>query len=245
MKKLLIVSNLIFFTGANVIKVAHRGNSGKYPQNTLLAFKKALETNAQMIELDVHLTKDGELVVFHDFELDKLTNGSGKISDKTLSQLKQLKVLNSNETIPTLKEVLDLLNNKIKLDIELKGKNTYKAVADLMKELTEKKLWSKSNFLVTSFDHEQVREFHKILPEIQVGYIYDSNELPKDLNNIKKEGISWAVADFKDLNSNFVKNAHDLGLKILAYTVNTKEDVYNLQQLKIDAFATDYPEKSF
>src|SRR3990167_6633923 len=248
-KRVCICLLIVFFSmNSKTLKVAHRGASGIYPENTLLAFQKTLETDADMIELDVHRAKDGALVVFHDFELDRVTNGSGPISQKTLAELKKLSVLGPSallrtgkEKIPTLREVLELLKKKIHLDIELKGANTAKLTADLIKEYVKSRNFNYSNFIVTSFDHPQIIEFHKLLPEIEVGFLYDEKQLPFNLNEIKNRGISWIAADYRDLTDNFIKKAHELGLKILVYTVNDKNEYKMMEKLGVDAVATDFP----
>lgn len=104
-----------------MLRIAHRGASGYAPENTLAAFKKALEFDIDVIELDVHLTKDNHLVVIHDKTVNRTTDGKGKVADKTLAELQKLDAGNG-EKIPTLQEVLDLVNRKALVSIEIKGK---------------------------------------------------------------------------------------------------------------------------
>ena len=93
-----------------ILKIGHRGAKGHVVENTLASIQKALDFGVHGIEIDVHLCKSGELVVFHDFTLDRITNGSGEISAFTLSELKQFKIEDKFE-IPTLEEVLNIINN--------------------------------------------------------------------------------------------------------------------------------------
>ena len=102
-----------------VVNVAHRGASGSYPENTLLAFRKAVEIGADEIELDLHSTKDGHLVVMHDGTVDRTTDGTGAIAEMTLSEIKALDA-GKGERVPTWEEVLDLVQGKVGLNIHLK-----------------------------------------------------------------------------------------------------------------------------
>ena len=103
-----------------MLVIAHRGASGNLPENTLAAFQKAIELGAEMIELDVHLCKTRELVVIHDAHVNRTTDGHGLVSHKTLSELQKLNAGNG-EKIPTLQEVFDLVNGKLKSISSLKG----------------------------------------------------------------------------------------------------------------------------
>jgi glycerophosphoryl diester phosphodiesterase len=108
--------------------IAHRGASGSAPENTLAAIELAIANKADMIEIDIHQTKDGKLVVIHDDKLDRTTTGKGKINELTLEEIKKhdagswFNTSFSNEKVPELKEVLELINGKCKLLIEIKGK---------------------------------------------------------------------------------------------------------------------------
>ena len=110
-------------TSQEIQLFGHRGAKGHAPENTVISVKKALAFDVDGVEIDVFRCQSGEIVVFHDKSLDKLTNGSGKIEEKTLKQLSTLKVLGS-EPIPTLDDIIDVINGSARLNIELKGKNT-------------------------------------------------------------------------------------------------------------------------
>src|SRR6056297_2287931 len=104
-----------------VLKIGHRGAMGYEPENTLRSFKKAIELNVDMVELDVYVCSSGELVVIHDDKVDKTTNGKGYVSEKSFDELRKLDA-GMGEKIPTLQEVLDLIDKRAKVNIELKGK---------------------------------------------------------------------------------------------------------------------------
>ena len=113
------------------LKIGHRGACGYEPENTLRSFKKALDLGVDTIELDVHKTKDEATVVIHDEKVDKTTNGTGFVADKSLEEIKKLDA-GKGEKIPTLEEVLDLVNRKAQVNIELKGEGTARPVADII-----------------------------------------------------------------------------------------------------------------
>lgn len=108
---------------SKILKIGHRGAMGYVAENTIESIKKALEFKVDGIEIDVHKCKSGELVVFHDFTLDRMTNGTGEISQYSLLELKKLKV-NDEYEIPTFEEVLNEIDKKCFINIELKGRNT-------------------------------------------------------------------------------------------------------------------------
>ncbi|OGB84435.1 hypothetical protein A3F66_03185 [candidate division TM6 bacterium RIFCSPHIGHO2_12_FULL_32_22] len=226
---------------AKFIKIAHRGASGTNPENTLISFKNALNC-ADMIEFDVHLTKDGHLIIFHDDTLERVTASNGKISDKTLAELKSLAVL-GKEKIPTLAEALVAIDRKLPVDIELKGKNTAKKVADTLKEFL-KKGWNYSDFLISSFDHEQVYEFNRYLPEVKTAFLY-WQELPteKEMKEIRNNGIDWLILDSKTITQKFIKEAQKLGFEVGVYTVDDACEYQKLKSWGVNGIATDFPEK--
>ena len=133
-----------------ILKFGHRGAKGHVIENTLESIQKALDLGVDGIEIDVHVCKTGELVVFHDFTLDRITDGTGEIGKFSLSELKQLKVENLH-SIPTLTEVLDLIDNKIFINIELKGEHTANPTCAVIKDYVDNKNWTMDHFIVSSF----------------------------------------------------------------------------------------------
>ena len=120
--KLFLVFFLVFFNSTNQSKqlvIGHRGAKGHLAENTLESIKKAMQLGADGIEIDVFRCLSGEIVLFHDEKLDKLTNGKGLIENTSLEELKKLKVMGTNQQIPTLNEVFDVIDNKTFLNIEL------------------------------------------------------------------------------------------------------------------------------
>lgn len=175
--------------------IAHRGvfNNIDIPENSLKSFKKALELDYP-IELDVQLTKDNVLVIFHDYNLKRMTGDTRNIQDLTYNEIKELKLINTKEKIPTLEDVLKLINDQVPLDIEIK--NT-KRISDTCNILI-KKLKKYHNYDIKSFNPKIVRYLKVNYPYLNVGYLihdkYDSYLLNKLLKN--KLVIKYCKADF-------------------------------------------------
>ncbi len=136
-------------------KIGHRGAKAYVAENTIESIQKALEFGVDGIEIDVHVCASGELVVFHDFTLDRMTNGTGEIGKKTLSELKELRV-DGHYKIPTLEEVLHIINKTCLLNIELKGRHTAAKTVEVIERYINQKGWKYSDFLVSSFPHHEL-----------------------------------------------------------------------------------------
>ncbi len=223
-------------------KIAHRGASGYEPENTLRSFKKALDLGADMIEFDVHICKSGEVVIIHDAKVNRTTNGKGAVKRLTLEQLKQLDA-GKGEKIPSLQEALDLINRKAKAVVELKGKGTAGPVAKILKEYVDKKGWEYSDFIVISFDHEQLYELKSIDVNFRIGLLFIKR--PKGIRLFDRNGNKVDLIDlsFEYINFEFVKKMHEKGIEVFAYTVNEKSDILNLGNMGINAITSDYPDR--
>ncbi|AXO81260.1 glycerophosphodiester phosphodiesterase [Olleya aquimaris] len=223
------------------LKIGHRGAKGHVTENTLQSIQKAMDFNVDGIEIDVHVCKTGELVVFHDFTLDRLTNGTGEIGKKTLSQLQNLQV-EDQYTIPTLREVLQLIDNKLLINIELKGEGTAIPTCNIIQELINDKKWSLDNILVSSFQQNELVDV----------FNYDSN-IP--LGVLTKASVNQAIVFAKTINAkaihpsfsllskNNVQKAKEEGLLVNAWTVNTKQAIKRIKSYQVDAIISDFPDR--
>jgi glycerophosphoryl diester phosphodiesterase len=166
---------------SNMEIFGHRGFSGKYPENTLLAFEKAIEAGADGIELDVHLTKDGEMVIHHDELLDRTTDGQGLIGSYTLAELKKLdasagfKGVYGKQEIPTLREYFDLIKNSdIMTNIELKtGVDTYPGIEEKVLGLIDEYGY-RDRIIISSFNHYSVMRMKAMAPDMIYGFLEES-----------------------------------------------------------------------
>lgn len=225
----------------NAVRVGHRGASGYEPENTLLAFQKAIDVGADMVELDVHMCKSGELVVMHDDTVDRTTNGTGRIEDKTLAELKGLEC-QKGERIPTLPEVLDLLDKKIKVDIEIKGKGTANQVRAIIEEYVDSHGWKYSDFMVSSFRHDELWAIRETDPELQIGVLTEM--IPPGFLGFARKIKAYSVnVPVDKIDEKFVDSAHRKGLKVFVYAANNTPEIQKVKKLNVDYICSDYPDK--
>jgi glycerophosphoryl diester phosphodiesterase len=221
--------------------IGHRGAKGCTPENTLISFQKALEFNVDGVELDVHLCKSGELVVIHDFTVGRTTNGAGAISDLTLTDLKKLRIDGKFE-IPTLDEVLLLFNTNHLINIELKGNNTSEMVCDCIEKSVQENRFHYSNFIVSSFQHEELATVARNNPKIPLGILTQASV---------EQALEWADAfsavaihpHFSLLTTENVALTHQKGLQIYTWTVNELEDIERVKAFGINGIITDFPDR--
>lgn len=214
--------------------IAHRGvhNNQEIPENSIKAFKRALDLNYP-IELDVQLTKDNILVVFHDFNLTRMTNRTEYIQDMSYDELKKLTLLETREKIPTLSEVLQLVDGKVLLDIEIKNTERIAETCDsLVNELDEYK-----NFIIKSFNPKIVRYLKNNYPNIEVGLLITdkTNNKLYDLILNSKFAIRYAKPDFLAISKALLTNRKFKQLRkelpTLIWTINSKEEIDNTSNL--------------
>ena len=224
-----------------LLNIGHRGARGHVAENTLESIKKALELGADGVEIDVFKCKSGEIVVIHDETLNRTTNGKGNVEDFTLGELKSF-VVEGAYKIPTLVEVLDMLDAKYVINIELKGKNTAKATNSIIEDYIKNDGWEKNQFVVSSFDWDELRDFYELNKEIPIGIL--SEDEPLDAIEIAKELNAFSIHPYHiHLNEEEVNRIHKEGFKIYTWTVNKPDDIKNMIDLGVDAIITDYPER--
>ena len=194
-----------------------------------------------MIELDVYKSDGDNLVIIHDDKVDRTTNGKGYVWDKNLEEMRSLDAGNG-EKVPTLKEVLDLVDRKTKVNIELKGVGTAEIVAKTINEYVENKNWEIDDFLVSSFNHPELAKFKKILPEVKIGALITA--IPIDYAQFAKNLNAYSVnpcIEFVD--ENFVEDAHEKGLKVFVWTVNDLDDIERMEKLGVDGIFINFPDR--
>ena len=224
-----------------MLKIAHRGASGYAPENTLLSFQKALDMGVDALELDVHLSADGVLVVIHDQTLERTTNGKGLVADFTIFELKKLQIEN-HQSIPALSEVLDLVNKKCLVHIELKGENTAIEVLKLIEKYIETQNWRYDLFSVSSFDWQLLEEIATLNPKINCGVLTETT-IDEALIFAKKIKAKSIHPDFKLLTVENTKQIKQAGFKVFAWTVNAPLAIKNMRFLGVDGVFCDYPDR--
>lgn len=220
--------------------IGHRGFAGKFVENSLEGFKAAIALGVDAVELDVWKCKTGELVVFHDRDLDRMMGNAGRIDEKTFIEIRALK-LSNGEQIPTLEECLRLINRKAVVNIELKGPDTAMPTAQIINEFIKNAGWSNNSFIVTSFNHIELAKFHQLMPEIPFGPIIYSL-MVDGAKYAQALGANYLVTDFEHVNKELVSDLHQLGIKILIYTVNSQDDILAMKRLGVDGIISDRPD---
>ena len=229
---------------------AHRGASGYAPENTLVSFEKALEMGADGYELDVQLTKDGEIVVVHDEWLERLTDGKGFVKDYTLEELREL---NFNKTfpqygvqrIPTLKEVFELVKDSdLEVNVELKtGIFEYPGIVEKVLALVDE-MNMKDRVIYSSFNHYTCVKIRELQPDARIGFLYgdvfiDVEQYVKDHGGDAIHPAFYLLQD-----PVHAMTANKLGLQINTWTVNEPAHMEMCCQLGVDIIITNYPDKA-
>lgn len=244
------------YTGDNDFLIqAHRGYSGKYPENTLLSFQKAIETGADIVEFDLHLSKDKELIVIHDLTVNRVTDGTGRISELTKEEIKKLDAGTwfdskfAGERIPTFSETLDLLKNQAIASIEIKTefsgyKNWREMIDIIIKIVDNRKMWDQVMFI--SFDPRALLAVIKRRPQAFTGFIdYQAGEEVLKMKMIKSAGIDGWFAPWNIVTKRLVQKAQNMGLKVLSGggkdLSSINQEVKILLEVDVDGISTDFP----
>jgi glycerophosphoryl diester phosphodiesterase len=217
-----------------MLRIGHRGARAYEPENTLRSFKKALEIGVDAVELDVRKTKDNQLVVIHDADVKKTTDGKGVVSELTLKEIKEFST-EKGEKVPTLKEALDFLDKKVKILIELKEEGVEEKVLSAVRENGLQK-----NVIIVSFIEEVLRKVRELNKEIETGLIYAKHKNPvKSALDLK---ASYLLPLYRFTHTANVKKAHENGLKVIVWTVNKPEEVAEYVKKGVDGIASDKPD---
>jgi glycerophosphoryl diester phosphodiesterase len=223
-----------------MLKIGHRGAAGYELENTIASFKKAIEIGVDMIELDVVLCKTGEAMVIHDQTVDRTTNDKGFIKELTFEQIKEIKTKN-NETIPTLDEVIDLIDQRCQLNIELKGKDSAGVVSDVIQKRF-KMGWKPESFLVSSFNHIELLEFKRLCLSVRIGALIKG--IPVGYGLYFEKLSPWSVhISGEFITGDFVNDLHSRSMKVLVYTVNHYEEIQYIKDFGVDGIFSDFPDR--
>ena len=225
----------------NLLKIGHRGAKGYFAENTLESIQKALNFGVDAIEIDVHRCKTGELVVIHDFTLDRTTNGSGEVAKKSLSEIKGLNV-EDEFGIPLLTEVLDFIEGKCTINIELKGLNTATATAKIIKKYIAEKNWTYKDFIVSSFQKNELFQMRKLDKNVALGILSKASVTEAiELGKILK--ASAIHPSLGIITRDNVKASHKAGFNVNVWTVNEPEDIQRMREFGVDGIISDFPDR--
>lgn len=228
---------------------AHRGASAYAPENTIPAFEKAIQMGANGIELDVHMSLDGELIVIHDETVDRTSNGTGAIADMTLEQLKELDFSNGfleyeGTRIPTLQEVYELfksttlaLNVEIKCDIVM-----YWGIWDKLIAL-EREMHLQGRILYSSFNHDVLPYIRALDPSANIGLLYSGSPKQPWQDAIRMRANA-VHPNYKSIfrQPDMIRKCHDSGIAIHTWTVNDPAAMLSLAKSGVEALITNKPD---
>ncbi|GAA4064555.1 glycerophosphodiester phosphodiesterase [Flavobacterium cheonanense] len=218
-----------------MLKIGHRGAKGYIVENTLASFQKAIELGVNGIELDVHLSSDGKIMVIHDETIDRTTSGKGFVKDFTASQLKKY-------GIPRLEEVFDFINKSCFINIEIKDFKATSSVLKLLQNYILEKNWSTHLFQISSFNWNVLESCSLKSNHIQLGVLTEDS-IENALTFAKKINAYSINPYFKLLNVENVKEIHSYGFKIFPWTVNSEEDLTFVKSLQVDGIISDFPDR--
>ncbi len=222
-----------------MIKIGHRWAAWYIPENTLPSFEKAISLWVDMIELDVYMSKDLKIVVIHDETLHRTTNWIWNVSDFTYEELSDLDA-GYWAKIPLLSEVIDLVNKRCGINIELKWINTALYVSELIRDYIIK-WWAESYFFISSSNEILLNDFYKYLSTIERGLIY--SWIPIWYSSIVLPTKSNVLClDREFINQDFVDDAHRNNIKVLVWTVDDKNEIIKLKNMKIDWIISNFPD---
>lgn len=229
-----------------ILNIAHRGYSGRYDENTMIAFKKALECKADGIETDIQLSKDGIPVIFHDETLDRTTCGSGYVKDYTLEELKKIKTENGEE-IPTLKELFDFVKESELKVLNLELKNSIFPYEGLEEKVLEMiyEYDLKDRIIISTFNHLSLVKIRKLDKEIRLGALTDSTlaNVPKYLKDIEVDCYHPCFPSI--LNKEYMKEIKGAGIGVNPYTVNEEEHMKMVIGVGVDGIITNEVERLY
>ncbi|WP_128430066.1 glycerophosphodiester phosphodiesterase [Streptomyces cyaneus] len=217
----------------NFLTIGHRGVMGVEPENTLRSFVAAQLAGLDVIELDLHLSKDGALVVMHDTDVDRTTDGTGLIADKTLAELRALDA-GRGERVPVFEEVLDAVRSP--LQAEIKDVAAARALAEVM---TARDLVSRVE--VSSFHDDAVAEIARLVPGVRTALI--ASRYGTDIvDRAVAVGAATVCLNIRRLTLEVVEHARKADLRIIGWVVNTQDHLRLVRALQLDGATTDYPE---
>lgn len=248
------------------VNIGHRGASGYAPEHTFQSYDKSLyEMNADYLEIDLQMTKDGHLVAMHDETVDRTTNGTGRVEDYTLDELKQLdagswfneenpEMQNAEyegATVPTLDEIFQRYGTDANYYIETKTPDTYPGMEEKLLDklhqygLDKKKDLKNGKVVIQSFSQESLTKLHNMNPSIPLIQLIDKGELAQytddELRNVQQYAVGVGP-DYTDLNAENTQHLRDFDLYIHPFTVNDKASMKQLNDYGVTGVFTNYPD---
>jgi len=224
-----------------MIRIGHRGACGYELENTISSFQKALDLNVDVIEFDLRKCKSGELIVIHDKTWDRTTNAVGLVSNTTFAEIKAIQHING-DPILRFEELLDFIDRRAKVNIEIKDEGIEHEVVRIIKHYTANRNWDFDDFLVSSFNHYQIKTIAEQNQSIRVGALMEG--LPVSFDSCFAGIPLYSAHLCHDyINAQFVEQAHAAGAKVYVWTVNETEDIECMSLLGVDGIISNFPDR--
>lgn len=222
-------------TAKRIKVVGHRGARGLEPENTLRSFRKALDLGVDVLECDVHMTRDGRAILMHDHTLDRTTDGTGAPGDFTFADIRKLDA-GQGEKIPALEELLDLVQGQVELHVELKDPEALMPVLEIVNTYQARD-W----VFLTSGDTDLLKRLRTVDPDIRVEHIF--GDPPEDaVRRVLTVKATRTSCRFDYLTGPFVDDCHGHGLEVIAWPPNTPEELQHALEFDVDIVCSDRPD---
>ena len=227
----------------DILVVGHRGAMGHVLENTIESIQKAIELNVDGIEIDVFKSKTGELVVYHDPFLSRLSNSNAFIEQISLDSIKKVELI-GGYFIPTLKEIVDIIPEKIFLNIELKGQDTAFETNKIIINYLNTYNFPVSKFIISSFRWDELKKIRSFNKDIPIAILVDSLYKIDDAIKLAKQINAVALNPNKEfITKDIVNKIQSKNIKVYPYTINTPRNIRKMRSMGVDAIITDYPER--
>lgn len=223
------------------LNIGHRGAKGHEAENTLASFQKALELGADGIEFDIRLSADGRLIVIHDETVDRTTDGTGRVSDFSLQELKTFRI-NKHYQIPELSEVFDLVNSNYLINIELKEYETTDPVVALIQQYISENNRNYTDFLISSFDWTALQQVRNLDAAIPLGVLTET-DLDLALAFAKFIQAETLHPYYHLLTLENTTKIQQAGIQVFPWTINEPEDLQKIKNFGVNGIITDFPER--
>ena len=231
-----------------VAVMGHRGAPTLAPENTLASFARALQIGVDYVELDVHLSRDGALVVIHDHTLERTTDGAGPVGERSLEEIQRLDAgawfdpSFAGERVPTLDQVLELVAGRCDVAVEIKnGPIFYPGIEEaVLRTLERRRALGRS--IVISFDHPSVLRFKELAPQSRTGVLFVGR--PVDPAQLAKEARADTLMPlWTDVTPELISSAHQAGLGVIPWTVDDPEAMRRVAGMGVDGIVTNCPDR--
>ena len=227
----------------DILVVGHRGAMGHVLENTIESVQKAIELNVDGIEIDVFKSKTGELVVYHDPFLSRLSNSNAFIEQISLDSIKKIELI-GGYFIPTLKEIVDIFPEKFFLNIELKGQDTAFETNKIIINYLNTYNFPASKFIISSFIWDELKKIRSINKDIPIAILVDSLYKIDDAIKLAKQINAVALNPNKEfITKEIVNKIQSKNIKVYPYTINTPRNIRKMRSMGVDAIITDFPER--